>query len=81
MTNNLNLEVVLGFLETIEEIKEAIALNDKPLALFLLERVEKRIAIVKDVHHSRHVLHKIALSLQCFLDDLSMQVEAIGAQR
>lgn len=81
MTNNLNLEVVLGFLETIEEIKEAIALNDKPLALFLLERVERRIAIVKHVHDPKHVLYKIALSLQCFIDDLSMQVEAIGAQK
>ena len=81
MTNNHNLEIVLGFLESIEEIKEAIALNDKPLALFLLERVEIRIAIVKNAHHPRHVLHKIASSLQCFIDDLSMQVEEMGAQR
>ena len=79
MTNNLNLEVVLGFLESIEELKEAIATMDKPLAFFLLERVERRIAIVQNVHHPRHVLHKIASSLQCFIDDLSMQVEEMGA--
>lgn len=77
MTNNHNLEIVLGFLESIEEIKEAIALNDKPLALFLLEGVERRIAIIKSAHHPRHVLHKISSSLQCFIDDLSMEVERI----
>ena len=81
MTNNHNLEIVLGFLESIEEIKEAIATIDKSLALFLLERVERRIAIVKHAHHQRHVLHKIISSLQCFIDDLSMQVEEMGAQR
>lgn len=81
MTNNHNLEIVLGFLESIEEIKEAIATMDKPLALFLLERVERRIAIVKHAHDPKHVLYKIALSLQCFIDDLSMQVEEMGAQR
>ena len=60
MTNNHNLEIVLGFLESIEELKEAIATMDKPLALFLLERVERRIAIVKHAHDPKHVWEKQA---------------------
>ena len=80
MTNNHNLEIVLGFLESIEEIKEAIATMDKSLALFLLERVEKRIAIVKHTHDPKHVLYKIALSLQVgAIDELSTQIEAMGS--
>ena len=81
MTNNHNLEIVLGFLESIEEIKEAIATMDKSLALFLLERVEKRIAIVKHTHDPKHVLYKIALSLQIgAIDELSTQIEVMGVK-
>lgn len=81
MTNNHNLEIVLGFLESIEEIKEAIATMDKSLALFLLERVERRIAIVKHAHDPKHVLYKIALSLQIgAIDELSTQIEVMGVK-
>lgn len=81
MTNNHNLEIVLGFLESIEEIKEAIATMDKSLALFLLERVERRIAIVKHTHDPKHVLYKIALSLQVgAIDELSTQIEVMGVK-